>query len=159
MIFFGIILLRKGKYHLVRWEEVCKPLTHGGLGIRSISMVNKALLGKWLWRVGLPSPGLWRKIIVCKYKLGNDGWCVPSQAYTVSGLWKSILSVKDDFQKWSRFRVHNGQRVSFWHDEWCGQSVLCDQFSNLYSLDLRQQAVVAEAFYSLWGENVWDFSV
>ena len=29
------------KYHLVQWEEVCKPLAHGGLGIRSIEKVIK----------------------------------------------------------------------------------------------------------------------
>ena len=29
-------------------------LTKGGLGIRSIEKVNKALLEKWLWRVGEP---------------------------------------------------------------------------------------------------------
>ena len=44
----------KKKYHLVQWENVCKPLSKGGLGIRSVEKVNKALLGKWLWRVGEP---------------------------------------------------------------------------------------------------------
>ena len=66
---------------------MCKPLTQGGLCIRSIEKVNKVLLGKWLWRVGI------------------------------------------------RFRIHDGQWVRFWHDEWCKQMVLQGHFSNLYSLD------------------------
>ena len=44
--------IEKRKYHLVRWNIVCKPIAQGGLGVRSIDKVNLALLGKWLWRVG-----------------------------------------------------------------------------------------------------------
>ena len=38
------------KIHLVKWAIVCAPISSGGLGIRKISLVNIALLGKWLWR-------------------------------------------------------------------------------------------------------------
>lgn len=33
------------KYNLVRWEVVCKPPKSGGMGVRSILDVNRALLG------------------------------------------------------------------------------------------------------------------
>lgn len=66
--------VEKRKYYLVRWESVCKHLDQGGLDIRSIAKVNKPLLGKWLRRAGEHSHGSWRKIIVCMYKLGNNGW-------------------------------------------------------------------------------------
>lgn len=95
--------VEKRKYHLVRWESVLKHLDQGGLDIRSIAKVNKPLLGKWLWRVGKHSSGSWRKIIVCKYKLGNNGWCIPNQDY---------------FDQWIHYRVHDGRQVRFWHNEW-----------------------------------------
>ena len=38
------------KIHLVKWSTVCKSKEKGGLGIRSLSNLNKALLGKWIWR-------------------------------------------------------------------------------------------------------------
>jgi hypothetical protein len=43
------------KFHLVNWQQVCSPLQNGGLGIRNLSIFNKALLGKWLWRYAVKS--------------------------------------------------------------------------------------------------------
>ena len=56
MNFFKARLLWKGsndtkKYHLVKWEEVCKPKDMGGLGIHNLALMNKALLCKWWWRI------------------------------------------------------------------------------------------------------------
>lgn len=35
------------KLHGVKWDQVCAPRNMGGLGIRKISEMNVALLGKW----------------------------------------------------------------------------------------------------------------
>ena len=35
------------KPHLVRWEMVCKEKRSGGLGVKNLSWLNKALLSKW----------------------------------------------------------------------------------------------------------------
>lgn len=51
-----------------------------------------------------------------------------TQLFT-SGFWNSIISVKDDVVPWIRFRVHDGCRVRFWHDKWCGQSMLLNLFA------------------------------
>ena len=34
------------KPHLVRWPIVCKDKSIGGLGVKSLGLFNKALLGK-----------------------------------------------------------------------------------------------------------------
>lgn len=78
--------------------------------------------------------------------------------FKASGFWKSIISVKDAFFPWIRFRVHDGRRVLFWHDEWCGQSTFITLFPNIYLLDRRQQAVVADNFLITGGQVVWDFN-
>lgn len=35
----------------VRWSEVCKPKSRGGLGVRGLRLVNEALLGNRKWRL------------------------------------------------------------------------------------------------------------
>ena len=42
----------KNKLNLVKWEEVCKPKKKGGLRIRRIKYLSKALLSKVGWRHG-----------------------------------------------------------------------------------------------------------
>lgn len=65
-------------------------------------------------------------------------------SYKASGMWKSILAVKLEFEKWIRYRVHNGHLVSFWDEVWCGNLQLNQQFGALYSSDRRQNSVIAD---------------
>uniref|UniRef100_A0A2N9EGB9 Reverse transcriptase zinc-binding domain-containing protein n=1 Tax=Fagus sylvatica TaxID=28930 RepID=A0A2N9EGB9_FAGSY len=39
------------KHHLVGWAKVCTPKEYGGLGVRSLVLTNKALLGKWIMKI------------------------------------------------------------------------------------------------------------
>jgi len=53
----------------VNWENVCKPLEEGGLGIRDTRMFNSALLAKWKWRLVSKEQGKWKDILASKYDL------------------------------------------------------------------------------------------
>lgn len=50
----GDILWKRGDddrgLHLVAWDQVCILKPKGGLGLRKLDLMNKALLCKWLWR-------------------------------------------------------------------------------------------------------------
>jgi len=37
----------KRKYHLVKWEVICKNKKKGGIGVKDIRKMNLSLLCKW----------------------------------------------------------------------------------------------------------------
>ena len=55
------------KAHLVKWEVVCVDKEKGILGIRKLVLLNKALLGKWIWRFASEKENLWKKVISVKH--------------------------------------------------------------------------------------------
>ena len=57
----------QSKSHLVNWSIVCMEKKDGGLGIRNLSRLNNALLGKWCWRFASEQDSLWKQVIVRKY--------------------------------------------------------------------------------------------
>ena len=57
----------EGKIHLVKWEVVCTEKNKGGLGLRKIAMLNKALLSKWIWRYACEKDNIWKQVITTKY--------------------------------------------------------------------------------------------
>ena len=114
----------ESKLHLVKWAQVCKSLQVGGLGIRRLRSFNSVLLSKWLWRYGMETDALWRRVIKVKY--GNDwgGWCTKkvTNAYGVS-LWRHIRSGWMSFSKLLLYEVGDGTRVKFWKHVWCGDQI------------------------------------
>ncbi|RVW95073.1 putative ribonuclease H protein [Vitis vinifera] len=62
------------KSHLVKWEAVCVEKEKGGLGLRKITILNKALLGKWIWRFACAKEEFWKKVLEAKYGKEEFGW-------------------------------------------------------------------------------------
>ena len=54
------------RYPLVAWDKVFLPKKNGGLGIKKLIHLNKALLAKKIWHI-FSSKGEWRDTIVNKY--------------------------------------------------------------------------------------------
>lgn len=67
----------KQKTHWVNWSAICNPKKMGGLGITNLSLKNRALMNKWIWRFSSETDALWRKLIVEKYG-GDFDSLVPS---------------------------------------------------------------------------------
>ena len=63
------------KPHLVRWVLVCLDKRKGGLGVKCLSSLNKALLCKWSWRFANERRLLWNQVIKEKYGEEQRSWC------------------------------------------------------------------------------------
>ena len=72
--------------HLVKWSMVRTEKRVGGLGVRDHSILNRALLCKWIWRFANERDSLWRNVICWKFGEEQGGWvsCVYRGAYGTS---------------------------------------------------------------------------
>ena len=46
---------------------MCAYKENGRLDIRNLTLLNKALLGKWIWRFACEKKNLWKKVISVKH--------------------------------------------------------------------------------------------
>ena len=115
----------QSRLHLVNWSIICMEKKDECLGIKNLSRLNKALLGKWCWRFALEQDSLWKQVIVEKYGEKEGGWCFGAsrEGYGV-GLWKAIRNRWMEFSKRMAFKVGDGRRVKFWKNRWCGEDSL-----------------------------------
>ena len=73
---------------LVGWRTACIYKEKGGLDVKSLSVVNKALLCKWSWRFATETNSEWKLVISIKYGAEKDGW------YTKAGRGSLLIKKK-----------------------------------------------------------------
>ena len=131
------------KAHSVKWEVVCAYKENGRLDIRKLTLLNKALLGKWIWRFVFENENLWKKVISVKYGQKGLGWRT-SEANKTFGVevWKEILKETNWCWENIEFIVGNGTEIRFWTDHWCGLAVLSQSFPQIYALVVHRNATV-----------------
>ena len=136
------------KPHLVRWELVCLNKKKGGLGVKCLSILNKALLAKWNWCFANEREALWNQVIRGKYGEDRGGWCSweVREAHDM-GLWKGTRMDWELVGDRMVFIVGNGWRVSFWRDRWCRDFPLCVSFPSLFGLIVDKE---------VWVIDIWD---
>ena len=92
------------KNHLVGWDKVCAPIANGGLGIRKLTIFNKAISGKLLWQFGKEENRLWRRVVASKFGEEWGGWTSKlGRGVHGCGLWRGISIGWEDFSKDTQF--------------------------------------------------------
>ena len=122
------------------------------MGVKCLSILNKALLCKWSWRFAIEREAFWNQVIRGKYGEEQGRWC-SKEARGV--LWKSLRKDWDVVRSRLFFVVGNGQRVKFWKDFWCGNKPLCVSFPSLFALAVFKYAWVKDVWCSNEGGGSW----
>ena len=124
---------------------MCIDKSKGGIGIKSFSKMNKALLCKWSWRLANDRNSLWRKVICSKFGESNGGWHTRDLrgGYGTS-LWKEIRKEWPSFFQNAVFSLRGARRINFWKDVWCGDEALCSSYPSLFNLALNKEATVVD---------------
>ncbi|XP_057448738.1 uncharacterized protein LOC130740224 [Lotus japonicus] len=109
----------------IKWDVVCKPKELGGLGIKNWSLFNKALLGKWRWRLIHEQDSLWVAVLRAKYRIPILGEQVEMTG-KFSEWWKDILRTCFEnpthcwFDAGISKKLGDGNEVFFWLETLAG---------------------------------------
>ncbi|RVW52750.1 putative ribonuclease H protein [Vitis vinifera] len=147
----------EGKVHLVKWDVVCTKKNKGGLGLRKIAILNRALLGKWIWRFACEKDNLWKQVITTKYGQENHGWRSKKASGAAGvGVWKEILKESDWCWENLVFLVGKGSKIKFWKDIWCTDVPLSHCFNHLFVLATHWDATIEEMWDQDSGQGDWN---
>ncbi|KAJ0871216.1 putative RNA-directed DNA polymerase [Helianthus annuus] len=101
----------------VAWAEVCLPKDEGGLGIRSISDVNKALMANHVWSILTKRKSLWVQWIYSHKLNGKSLWDVQPRG-SISWGWRKILAIRATIRPFIWKIIRNGAQTNAWSDKW-----------------------------------------
>ncbi|KAL9246131.1 hypothetical protein vseg_019705 [Gypsophila vaccaria] len=81
----------------VAWEEVCKPIKAGGLGILNSKLMNKALIGKYVWWIAQKEDKLWIRWVHGTY-LKSQNWWEYEPTINSSWVWRMVCKTRDELR-------------------------------------------------------------
>ncbi|XP_019454478.1 PREDICTED: uncharacterized protein LOC109355707 [Lupinus angustifolius] len=103
----------------VKWMTICTPTSEGGLGLRSVSLMNKVGLLKLAWRM-LSSNQEW----ACFYRQRFSAHFNPSTRFLKSSIWQGIKQHWYLVQNNSIYLIGDGKNTNFWKDNWLGMPLV-----------------------------------
>ncbi|KAL0283634.1 UNVERIFIED_CONTAM: Retrovirus-related Pol polyprotein from type-2 retrotransposable element R2DM [Sesamum radiatum] len=114
-------------YAKVAWQQVCRPVDEGGLGIRDIHALNKGLMSRHLWRLIVNErSSIWVNWI-SHYRLRNYSvWTISTRSGTWG--WRKLIRLRDSLRPCITYRIGDGTSFSLWHDPWHDRGPLISQF-------------------------------
>ncbi|CAN4081666.1 unnamed protein product [Withania somnifera] len=92
--------------------------------MKNLKLQNQSLIIKWLWKFGTRNNMLWKEVICAKYGM-EDNWITNMVNIPYScAFWRAIMNLCPMMKAQIMYKVGNGLKVSFWNDNWLGQSTL-----------------------------------
>ncbi|XP_057791345.1 uncharacterized protein LOC131008488 [Salvia miltiorrhiza] len=101
----------------MKWDRLCVDKKIGGLGFRSLQLLNLALLGKLGWRLIDEPDALVCRVLKAKYFPHGDFLSAPV-GHSPSFTWRSICAAQDLVRRGVRWRIGDGNMVRVYGDPW-----------------------------------------
>ncbi|CAJ2636955.1 unnamed protein product [Trifolium pratense] len=117
--------------HCLSWERLAMHKNVGGLGFKSITAFNYAMLGKQTWNL-LTNPGsLITRIFKAKYFSRSD-FLSSSIGHNPSYVWRSIWSAKFVVRNGYQWVVGSGHDIPIWNHRWISDGSIIPTPPNLH---------------------------
>lgn len=105
------------KIHWCSWDDLSRPKIEGGLGFKKITLFNKALLAKQLWRIISDPTSFVGRLFKARYFKHLDALDA-AVGSSSSYVWRSLCWSKDLLEAGLRWNIKNGASVRVFRDAW-----------------------------------------
>ncbi|KAL2247967.1 UNVERIFIED_CONTAM: Transposon TX1 uncharacterized protein [Sesamum indicum] len=114
-------------YAKVAWKDVCKPIGEGGLGIKDIDALNRALMTKKLYDViRCDRTSIWVEWLQLGRLQNNSIWTVDEKGGSWG--WRKLLRLRSLIQSMVECRIGDGTTFYLWKDPWHQLGPLISRF-------------------------------
>ncbi|WMV08192.1 hypothetical protein MTR67_001577 [Solanum verrucosum] len=105
----------KNKHWWVAGDKMCYPKEEGGLGLRSLHDVAKALFAKLWWNFRTATSSLWASYMWNKYCKKHHP--IIAQGFGASHVWRKMVLIREEVEHeiWWQIKTRSS---SFWFDNW-----------------------------------------
>ena len=101
----------------IAWSDICIPKKEGGLGIKDLSLWNKALMIRHIWNLVYGTNNLWTSWINAYHLKGSSLWEVKAP-HTCSWNWRKLLHLRPLVRPLFQHIIGSGLKTSLWFDNW-----------------------------------------
>ncbi|KAJ3697193.1 hypothetical protein LUZ61_000898 [Rhynchospora tenuis] len=114
----------------IAWSKICKPVEHGGLGVKDIHSFGEALFLKMVWTLMAEEDKPWVKLCKAKYFPKIGYWRAKNKT-GCSKMWTQVLKMRSQFMGQVFWKLGTGKTVFAlsqpWFDNWDVRVVtVCD---------------------------------
>ncbi|KAL2235615.1 UNVERIFIED_CONTAM: hypothetical protein Sindi_1293700 [Sesamum indicum] len=114
-------------YAKVAWKDVCRPADEGGLGLKDISTLNRALMSKKLCDIiQCDRKSIWVQWLYQDRLRDTSIWTILEHG--CSWGWRKILRLRPFLRSIVDYQIGNGGRFFVWQDPWHHLGPLIERF-------------------------------
>lgn len=123
---------KRGKCHMVKWDDIAFPKNFGGLGFTETRKMNAALIAKWIMKLESEDHSPCIELLRRKYLQNSRVFQV--NLGDCSQFWKGVLNSRKWFMLGAEWKLGRGDHISFWHDFWVGSCPLKVRFYRIFEI-------------------------